>query len=199
MIRRGHRPHGPRQARYAHRLRVAEAAVVLAVVVLLLALLPFRLAIRLVGLGAVMPSGAVPGGAVPGGAAADGAAAAGECPPPTADGTAAAVGRAVTAAARRLPWHPLCLEQALAAALMLRRRGVPSRLCLGVAVAGTKGSAGGVSGGGFRAHAWLTVADGTVCGGAAAAGFTPIVAFRSMSWPSHVPAVPCPGRSMPRP
>lgn len=152
MIRQDHR----RRARYAHCLRVVEAAVVLVAVAVLLALLPFRLALRLAGLGA--------------------AAAGGECPPPTADAAAAAVGRAVTAAARRLPWRPLCLEQALAAALMLRRRGVLSGLCLGVAVAGTNGLADG-----FRAHAWLTVADGTVCGGTAAAGFIPIAAFPPVS------------------
>ncbi|AWK88361.1 lasso peptide biosynthesis B2 protein [Azospirillum thermophilum] len=93
----------------------------------------------------------------------------GALPSPTPDPLAAAVGRAVEAAARRLPWHPLCLEQALAAAILLRRRGIPCSLCIGVAVGGGRG---------FRAHAWLTAAGGTVCGGPAAVGMTPLAVIR---------------------
>lgn len=136
--------------RTIHRLRVVEAAVGLTVVGVVLSVLPFRIVARLAG--RAEPSGQA-------------------CPPPTADATASAVGRAVEAAARRLPWRPACLAQALTACLMLRRRGVPSRLCIGV-VAG--------EGRDFQAHAWLTAAGGTVCGGAAAEGFTPIAAFHSM-------------------
>lgn len=137
-------------SRAAHRLRVVEAAAMLSLVYALLSVLPFRLVARLAGRAEASAEG---------------------CPPPTADAAAAAVGRAVTAAARRLPWAPACLEQALAAALMLRRRGVPSRLCIGVATG---------DGRGFRAHAWLTAAGGTVCGGPAA-GMTPIAAFHPVA------------------
>lgn len=138
-------------SRAAHRLRVVEAAAMLALATLLLSVLPFRLVARLAGRVE---------------ASAD------TCPPPTPDAAAADVGRAVSAAARRLPWGPACLEQALAASLMLRRRGVPSRLCIGVATG---------DGNGFRAHAWLTAGGGTVCGGPAAAGMTPIAAIRSIA------------------
>ena len=140
-------------SRAAHRLRVVEAAVALAVVGVALAVLPFRIVARLAG--RVEASGQA-------------------CPPPTADAAASAVGRAVTAAARRLPWRPACLEQALAACLMLRRRGVPSHLCIGVAIG---------DGREVRAHAWLTASGGTVCGGPAAAEITPIAAFRPMPRP----------------
>lgn len=140
-------------SRTVHRLRVVEAAMALSVVGVMLAVLPFRIVARLAG--RVEPSGQA-------------------CPPPTADAAASAVGRAVEAAARRLPWRPACLAQALTASLMLRRRGVPSHLCIGVAAG---------EGRGFEAHAWLTAAGGTVCGGAAAEGFTPIAAFRPTTHP----------------
>src|SRR5205085_259590 len=42
------------------------------------------------------------------------------------------VGLAVGQAARRLPWHPTCLRQALAVQRMLQSRGIPCRLHLGV-------------------------------------------------------------------
>lgn len=56
-----------------------------------------------------------------------------------------AVSRAVRTAARRLPWRCLCLEQALAARLMLGRRRIASTLYLGTALSPT----------GIEAHAWL--------------------------------------------
>jgi hypothetical protein len=63
------------------------------------------------------------------------------------------VGRTVAAVARRLPWHPTCLRQALAAQRMLRRRDIAARLHLGVA-AEPSGSA----------HAWVTVDGRPVVG-----------------------------------
>lgn len=63
------------------------------------------------------------------------------------------VGWAIAAAARHLPSDPVCLPQALAARLMLRRRHVPSTLYLGVAR--TPGPI---------AHAWLRVGDLVVTG-----------------------------------
>lgn len=54
-------------------------------------------------------------------------------------------GRAVVALAPWLPWRCLCLEQAIAAQLMLRRRRIPSTLYLGVG----RGPAA------LEAHAWL--------------------------------------------
>jgi hypothetical protein len=77
------------------------------------------------------------------------------------------VGRAIAGAARRLPWHPTCLRQALAAQRMLRRRGIASRLHLGVT--GATATA---------AHAWVTVAGRPVVGGQGLERYVPLAAFR---------------------
>jgi hypothetical protein len=74
------------------------------------------------------------------------------------------VGHVVGAGAARLPWHPSCLRQALAAQRMLRRRGIPSRLHLGVIAGG-------------EAHAWVTVGDRAVIGGGGSDRFVPLAAF----------------------
>ncbi|MBF0373817.1 MAG: lasso peptide biosynthesis B2 protein, partial [Alphaproteobacteria bacterium] len=57
-----------------------------------------------------------------------------------------------------------------AGSLMLRRRGIPSRLVLGVRREPD----------GLAAHAWLLTAAGAiVCGGPEAEGFVPIAAFHA--------------------
>ena len=57
------------------------------------------------------------------------------------------------------PWmQALCLPRALAAQTMLRRRGIASKLCLGV----TR------EGGALAAHAWVEVGQEMIVGGAAA-------------------------------
>lgn len=140
--------------RLVHRLRVVEAAAFLIVVAFALRILPFRLIARMVGgVREGRPSSS-----------------------PTGDLRAASIGRAVAAAARRLPWRPVCLPQALAAAFMLRLRAVPSHLCLGVRL----------EDGAIEAHAWLVVdgpAGGVVCGGAEAPRFVPIVSLSPDSAP----------------
>lgn len=137
-------------SRALHRLRVLEAATALTLASAMLRLLPFRMVVRLIG---TVESGR-PAGAT------------------ATNPIAVAVGRAVQAAARRLPWKPVCLPQALAASLMMRRRAIPSHLCLGVHR----------KDGAIAAHAWL-VADGpsggVVCGGAGAEQTVPIAALRS--------------------
>jgi hypothetical protein len=50
---------------------------------------------------------------------------------------------------------------------MLRRRGIPSRLCLGVAR----------SGGEIAAHAWIEVGERTLVGGDDARSFTRLAAY----------------------
>jgi Transglutaminase-like superfamily len=66
------------------------------------------------------------------------------------------------------PWiKASCLASALAAHAMLRRRGIASRLCLGVAP-----DAGAVA-----AHAWIEVGRDVIVGAAEAARFTPIAQF----------------------
>jgi hypothetical protein len=84
---------------------------------------------------------------------------------------------AVTDAVTWVPWaietvgpkmHTACLPRALAAQAMLRRRGVASRLCLGVARDGAQ----------LSAHAWLELGqDLIIVGGAPAPHFTRLVEF----------------------
>ena len=62
---------------------------------------------------------------------------------------------AVTTAARWVPWNAVCLPQALAGQWMLRRRGLPSVMKVGL----TKGDAGK-----HVAHAWLCSGDFLVTG-----------------------------------
>jgi hypothetical protein len=69
----------------------------------------------------------------------------------------------------RKPWtQAACLPRALAAQAMLRRRGVASRLCLGVARDGAQ----------LSAHAWLELGqDLIIVGEAQAPRFTQLVVF----------------------
>lgn len=85
-----------------------------------------------------------------------------------ADPAAAAVGRAIARAARNVPFRAVCLQQAFAALLMLRRRGLGATIHLGVARADT---------GGLRAHAWSRCGDIPVTGFAAAPAFVSVAAF----------------------
>ena len=80
--------------------------------------------------------------------------------------TAARVGVTVARVAARLSWHPTCLRQALAAQRMLRRRGIPSRLHLGVTSLAES-----------QAHAWVTVAGEPIVGRPGLDRFVPIAAF----------------------
>lgn len=79
---------------------------------------------------------------------------------------AALVGRTTTLVAHRLPWRPTCLRQALAVQRMLRRRGIPGHLRLGV----TNPAEG-------TAHAWVTVDGRAVVGGRGVERFVPLAAF----------------------
>ncbi|HJQ40930.1 MAG TPA: lasso peptide biosynthesis B2 protein [Thermoanaerobaculia bacterium] len=65
------------------------------------------------------------------------------------------VRRAIAAAARRAPWRCRCLEQSIAAQGMLRARGIPATLYLGVEKHGDA----------LRAHAWVRSGDVFVTGG----------------------------------
>jgi hypothetical protein len=76
------------------------------------------------------------------------------------------VGYAVARQARRLPWKPTCLRQALAMRRMLARRGVPCRVHFGVRNVAER-----------KAHAWVTVAGQPVLGGAGIERYVPIAAF----------------------
>ena len=64
--------------------------------------------------------------------------------------------------------HAACLPRALAAQAMLRRRGIASRLCLGVAR----------EGGALSAHAWIELGHEVVVGGGTEQlRFTRLVSF----------------------
>jgi hypothetical protein len=66
------------------------------------------------------------------------------------------------------PWiSALCLPRALAAHAMLRRRGIASRLCLGVARDRDA----------LTAHAWVEIGDDKIVGAAEADGFTRLASF----------------------
>ena len=70
---------------------------------------------------------------------------------------------AIGAASRRAPWRCKCLEQAVAAKMMLRRRGLVSTLYLGVA---RESSAS------IQAHAWVRCGSYYVTGGEDRARYT---------------------------
>jgi hypothetical protein len=63
--------------------------------------------------------------------------------------------------------NALCLPRALAAHTMLRRRGIASRLCLGVARDREA----------LSAHAWVEIGNDKIVGGSEADGFTRLASF----------------------
>lgn len=83
---------------------------------------------------------------------------------------ASAVGWAVRAAASYTPWESTCLMQALAAAALLRRRGIDGTLYLGVA----KGSGAAEA---ITAHAWLRCGELVLTGESERARYTQIASF----------------------
>jgi len=79
------------------------------------------------------------------------------------------VSRAIARAARHVPFRAVCLQQAFAALLMLRRRGLAGTVHLGLAREAGSGD--------LKAHAWSRCGDMPVTGVAAARGFAPVAAF----------------------
>jgi hypothetical protein len=78
---------------------------------------------------------------------------------------------AVTRAARHVPFRAVCLQQAFAALLMLRRRGLAASVQFGLMRE--------VGTGELKAHAWSHCGEVPVTGVAAAHGFTPVAIFGS--------------------
>lgn len=128
----------------AERRCASEAALLLFVVRVALALLSLPLALRLFGVG-------------------QGANARGQIDP----GQATRVGRAVARAARHVPFRAVCLQQAFAALLMLRRRGLAATVHFGLLREGSE----------LKAHAWSRCGEVPVTGEAAARGFAPVAVF----------------------
>ncbi|WP_431860937.1 lasso peptide biosynthesis B2 protein [Azospirillum sp.] len=130
----------------AERRLALEAVVTLTLVCALLKALPFARVMRLLGL---REPGKASGGI---------------------DATVArAVRRAVARASRNLPFPAVCLPQAAAAAVMLRRRGLAAEVHFGVARRA----------GAIEAHAWSRSGEVTVSGGAERAAFAWIAVFRA--------------------
>ncbi len=78
------------------------------------------------------------------------------------------VGWAVTRAARHVPFKAVCLPQAMAARVMLKRRGVASVMHFGAARGQEKA---------LDAHAWLDAAGVEVTGYPVAKNFAEIACF----------------------
>jgi Transglutaminase-like superfamily len=78
------------------------------------------------------------------------------------------VRKAVTTAARNVPWNAVCLPQAMAAKAMLARRGCGSSFHLG-ADFDAQGKLVG--------HAWLVAGSTVVVGATGIAGVTPLARF----------------------
>jgi hypothetical protein len=80
------------------------------------------------------------------------------------------LGWAVRAAARRTPWKSACLAQALACAIMLKRRGLPGMLYLGVRR--DEGDAASL-----LAHAWLRLGARILTGAGGHSQYTIVARF----------------------
>ena len=74
---------------------------------------------------------------------------------------------AVGTVADRTWMKALCLPRALAAQVMLRRRGIASRLCLGIAR----------KDGALAAHAWVEIGNHKIAGETEAEGYTRLAGF----------------------
>ncbi len=72
---------------------------------------------------------------------------------------------------RNMPWQSKCLDQAIAAHQMLRRRGVPSTLYLGVAKEGDSA---------LSAHAWVRCGRLLVVGGEGRHRYTVVNTFADL-------------------
>ncbi len=90
--------------------------------------------------------------------------------------TIASVVRAVEAWGRRVPWRALCMEQGVAAATMLARRGYPVDLAYGAAMID----------GELKAHVWVRSGDRDVIGCENAAAFAILSQFSNGSSSSPV-------------
>ncbi len=78
------------------------------------------------------------------------------------------IGWAVGVAGHNLPWTSRCLAEAIAGKAMLKRRGVPSTLYLGLAKDGQAD---------LEAHAWLRCGSRILTGERASEGYTVIASF----------------------
>lgn len=80
-----------------------------------------------------------------------------------------------------LPFQPTCLAQAGAGQLMLRRRGEPGVVVVGLRAPETADGEDAAVSDGWGAHAWLMGCAGALTGGSDAAGFTAATVYRVRS------------------
>ncbi|MBF0406246.1 MAG: lasso peptide biosynthesis B2 protein [Candidatus Riflebacteria bacterium] len=80
------------------------------------------------------------------------------------------IGRMTRTAARYTPWESVCLPQAVAAKIMLRRRRIPGTLYLGLA----KGKYGESA---MEAHAWLRCGEAVLTGAPGHQRYTVVAMF----------------------
>lgn len=83
------------------------------------------------------------------------------------------IGWAIRVAAAHTPWKSTCLVQALAGMMMLKRRGLPGTLYLGVAKSTNTTSSVSID-----AHAWLSSSGKILVGAGVHERFNPIAAFK---------------------
>ena len=138
---------------HTQRALLLEAIIWLALARVALVLLPFRVVAA--HLGEVCPPAV----------AAERLDKSGDDPRETA--VATAVGWAVRLMAAKAPFRAVCLQQGVAAKMMLRRRGIQSALHFGVAR----------KAGGLDAHAWLDTAGAKVTGYPIGTGFTELACW----------------------
>jgi hypothetical protein len=82
---------------------------------------------------------------------------------------------AILAVARRVPWKAVCFQQALAAQIMLRHRGIDSTLFYGAAPNLDEG---------MSAHVWVRDGDTFVIGGEIAANFAILATYPAIDKPA---------------
>ncbi len=90
--------------------------------------------------------------------------------------TISSVVRAVEAWARRVPWRALCMEQGIAAATMIARRGFPVDLAYGAAMINRE----------LKAHVWVRSGEIDVIGCENASDFALLSQFSNDSSSSPV-------------
>jgi hypothetical protein len=129
------------------RLLLVQATLALAAMRLAISALPFRVIARLLGLERIRSRAADEPG----------------------DPRAAEIGWALHAAAAHAPWESTCLVQALAGAAMLRWRGIPSTLSLGVSREPADRQ--------LIAHAWLRCGNEIVTGAEGRDRFVELTSF----------------------
>jgi hypothetical protein len=128
----------------AERFLLVEAVCFLSVARVAIAIFPFRILVRWFG--------HVPN----------------DSPPEAPLSGCGEIGRAVERAARNLPWRAMCLPQAIAAKLMLSRRGYRSIVHFGV---------GRDPAGKLIAHVWVCCGDAIVVGRAGIPAVAPLARF----------------------